>query len=51
MPEATQMVWAVAIGLPFMVACSVPIIHEAVLQLVEERRRPPAHNCQCRRRR
>lgn len=49
-PEASGMAWAVAIGAPFMIACSIPIIHEAVLQYIEDRNRPPAHNCQCRRR-
>lgn len=45
--ELTGMIWAVAIGLPFMVACSIPIVHEFIRQLLEERRRPGRHVCQC----
>lgn len=50
MTEAQQMLLAVAIGLPLMIACAIPVLHEGVLQFIEERRRPPSHNCQCRRR-
>lgn len=50
MTEAQQMLTAIAVGAPLMVLCAIPVLHEGVLQFIEERRRPPSHNCQCRRR-
>lgn len=41
------MVWALAIVMPFMVACAIPIIHESFRQLAEDRKRPGRHVCQC----
>lgn len=47
MDDLTAMIIAVAIAFPLMVALAIPILHEAVLQAIEEAKRPPRHNCQC----